>query len=81
MRARSSTRPLVWLPLVFLAASAGCAHRREAFYPRQPGGVSVQAPGVNVQVPGIGRRVEVDAAAHLEPPLERDRDAWADEED
>lgn len=84
MRARSSVRPLGWLPLAFLAASAGCAHRREAYYPPQPGGVSVRAPGVNVQVPGIGRRVEVDARRdhdHLEPPLEMDRDAWADRED
>jgi hypothetical protein len=82
MRARQFARPLVWLPLAVLAVSAGCAHRREAYYPRQPGGVHVRAPFVNVQVPGPGRRVEVDARRnHLEPPLDMDRDAWADAED
>lgn len=41
-----------------LALSAGCAHKREAYYPPEPG-VRVRAPFVDVNVPTGPRGVVV----------------------
>lgn len=38
---------------------AGCAHRRQVFYPKTnqaASGVHVRAPFVDIQVPAVGRR-------------------------
>ncbi len=61
--------------LLAIAACQGCAHRRDAYYGREPGsGVSVRAPFVNVQVRGKSKAERAEAAL-------RDRDDDDDDDD